>query len=93
MNIEEAQLKNIIISAIEIGILKGSMQKVSANPFVSKNEAFRTYGRTTVQGWIEQGLIKELKDGEGTSKIRIDRIQLAKIACASNRGYFKATTN
>lgn len=87
--LEEKHLREIIISAVEIGIMKGTMLKESVKPFVSQREAFRLYGKRAVQRWIKEGLIAEIKDGEDNSKIRIERLQLAKIACACNRDNYK----
>lgn len=86
IHIEEKHLKDIIIGAVKIGLLKGSMQKSTVKPFISKREAFRLYGERAVQRWINEGLITEIKDGEGNSKIRIDRIQIEIVASTSNRG-------
>lgn len=54
-------------------------------PFISKAEAYRKYGRSTVDRWIGEGLIQLIKDGPGSSKIRIERSQIEQVAITSNR--------
>jgi hypothetical protein len=89
INIEEYQLKNIIIDAIEIGIMKGQMMKGNDTPYISQREGFRLYGKAAYMRWVSEGLVKEIKDGEDNCKIRVDRLQIATIACGSNRGNYK----
>lgn len=62
--------------AVECGLLK---------PYLSLNQAQKKYGRKTVNRWIDEGLIKVIKDGTGTSKKRIDRKEIEMVAATSNR--------
>ena len=54
-------------------------------PYISLNEAYKTYGEGTVDRWVRQGLIHKIKDGEGNSPVRISRIEIESAAQTSNR--------
>lgn len=62
--------------AVKCGLLK---------PYMSLNEAYKAYGRGTVDRWISEKLIIPIKDGTGTSKRRIERKQIELLAATSNR--------
>jgi hypothetical protein len=51
-------------------------------PYISKNEAFRLYGRKNVERWIDDGLVTPRKDGDHSAAWRIDRIELESIVKA-----------
>jgi hypothetical protein len=65
--------------------------------FISKAEAYRQYGRANVDFWIKSDLVKMVKDGDNSSTLRLDRIQLEAVALTSNRAEWFAlqykTTN
>lgn len=86
---EEKHLKDLLADAFEIGFKKGlltaSSVEIKLKPYISKSESYRLYGRSLVDRWIASNLIREIKDGENNSSIRIDRIQLELVAKASNR--------
>ena len=93
--LEEKHLKDLLADAVEIGFKKGfmtgSISETILKPYISKREAHRLYGRAIVDRWIKEGLIKEIKDGENSSTVRIDRIQIEIIAKSSNRSSFLTT--
>lgn len=62
--------------AEEVGLLK---------PYISLRDAYKTYGRATVDRWIEERLIHVIKDGTTTSKCRIKREEIELVASMSNR--------
>ena len=86
-NIHDSQLTNLILFAFEIGKVEAKVELGKAKPFLSQNEAHKIYGRKKVEEWIKNGLVQPIKDGDGNSKIRIDRLNIAKTALAFNRGY------
>ena len=47
-------------------------------PAISKSQAYRAYGRSDVDRWLEEGLIRPLNN-------RLDKAALARIASRSNR--------
>ena len=93
--LEEKHLKDLLADAVEIGFKKGlmtgTMSEIKLKPYISKREAHRLYGRAIVDRWIKEGLIKEIKDGDNSSTVRIDRIQIEIIAKSSNRSSFITT--
>lgn len=92
---EEKHLKDLLADAVEIGFKKGLMtgtvSETKLKPYISKKQAYNLYGRTIVDRWTKEGLVKEIKDGDNSSTIRIDRIQLEIIAKSSNRSSFITT--
>ena len=54
-------------------------------PYMSLKEAYDKYGRGTVDRWIDEKLITRIKDGTGTSKVRISRAEIRSVADTSNR--------
>ena len=93
--LEEKHLKDLLSDAVEIGFKKGlmtsTMSEIKLKPYISKREAHRLYGRAIVERWIKEGLVKEIKDGDNSSTVRIDRIQIEIIAKSSNRSSFITT--
>ena len=75
------QLDAVIDAALERFAVKYDLIK----PYLSMNEAYKKYGRGTVDRWIAEGLINPIKDGTGTSKRRIERKQIELLAAMSNR--------
>lgn len=94
-NLEEKHLKDLLADACEIGFKKGLMtgsaSEIKLKPYISKKLAYQLYGRAIVDRWIKEGLIKEIKDGDNSSTVRIDRIQIEIIAKSSNRSSFITT--
>lgn len=93
--LEEKHLKDLLADACEIGFKKGLMtgsaSEIKLKPYISKKLAYQLYGRAIVDRWIKEGLIKEIKDGDNSSTVRIDRIQIEIIAKSSNRSSFLTT--
>jgi hypothetical protein len=87
--LEEKHLKDLLADACEIGFKKGLMTAplmvTQMKPYISKRESYRLYGRRSVDRWIAEKLVREIKDGENNSGIRIDRIQIELVAKACNR--------
>jgi len=81
---------DLLANAVQIGFKKGMMvgtvSEVKLKPYLSKTEAYELYGRRNVDFWLKKNLVKEIKDGDNTAKIRIDRIELEIVAATSNRG-------
>ena len=85
---QELELKNLLSEAIFLGIQEYQSQFGNMPKYLSKNQAYQKYGRKIVDRWIKEGLIKELKDGDKQYKIRLDRLELEKVAAFSNRPSF-----
>lgn len=75
----------VIQDIVKITTHKVLIETGQLKPFISQNEAFRRYGRTTVERWIKEGLVKLIKDGDKNCDKRIDRVQIESVAHTSNR--------
>lgn len=72
--------RNGALRALEMaGLLK---------PFLKLSEAQRLYGEATVRRWIREGLINPVKDGDATSTVRIDRLQIEAVSKSANRATY-----
>ena len=82
--IDRLQLKqleavtDVVVSrfAVECGLLK---------PYLTITQAYKRYGRGTVDRWAAEGLIEIIKDGTRNSKCRIKRSQIELVAATQNR--------
>nr|WP_199156650.1 hypothetical protein [Pedobacter sp. ASV2] len=59
--------------------------------FITKSEAYSTYGRSNVDRWIKEGLVNAERASNKALAIRIDRNKLARVAYSSNRITYLAT--
>ena len=83
------ELKNLLTDAAELGGTRALIGIGKLSPTISKAEAYRLYGRSQVNRWIDEHLIIPQKDGENTCRVRLDRMRLETIAKSSNRlSYF-----
>ena len=64
----------------------GSCLKISGK--ITKSEAYRRYGRTSVDRWFSEGLLKPAVIIGKKSTIRLDISKLEAIAANSNRGSY-----
>jgi hypothetical protein len=83
--LEMYQIQNLLAVGIEIGMKRMAIELGAIKPFLSKSEAYKIYGRGIIDRWLAEGLIKMQKDGNASSKFRIDRMQLEIVSKASNR--------
>ena len=72
-------------AAFEAGFRKCAEEVGLLKPYMSQKEAHDKYGRATVERWVNEGLIKIIKDGTGHSKCRINRQQIETVAFTANR--------
>lgn len=79
MDISTFQLEKIIKITTELGAVIALIRTGKLKPYLKKSEAFRLYGRSNVEHWIEEGLITPRKDGGQSASWRIDRIELESI--------------
>lgn len=74
-----------IKAAYSAGYAKCLEEFGKLKPYLSLKQAYDRYGRTTVDRWINEGLVERIKDGNGNCKCRVSREQIELIANASNR--------
>lgn len=85
MELSFAELKDLMTISSEAGAKKAMIELGHISPTISKAQAYRMYGKGTVDRWIRESLIKPEKDGTNSSKMRIDRLEIDRISKASNR--------
>lgn len=91
MQIEPHELDLMLQNAAEMGAKKALLELGLAKPFLSLSQAQKVYGKR-VHRWIKEGLINKVKDGDATSTVRLDRIQLDNLAKSSNRNTYMNTS-
>lgn len=86
----DAEYRRAMMDAAEIAAQKVLVATGNLKPFLTQIQAYKMYGRGTVDRWIKEGLITPIKDGAATSRVRIDRLQIEAVARTSNRAsYFE----
>lgn len=60
-------------------------ENTSLSDKITKSEAYRRYGRTNVDRWFQEGLLKPAVTADKKSQKSIDRKKLEAIAASSNR--------
>lgn len=85
VKLDYAELRRLLKESFAAGHAQALEDMGKKKPFMSKAEAYRKYGRTVVDRWINEGLISLIKDGPDSSKIRIERKQIEQVAISSNR--------
>ena len=88
MEISEVDLRRLLTDVAEIAVQKTLIATGNLKPYISLNQAYKMYGRSTVDRWAEKGLVKLLKDGDKNSRVRIDRVEIETVAKTSNRSIF-----
>jgi hypothetical protein len=83
----EIEYRNALIDAAELGAKKALEQAGLIKPYLKLREANRMYGESIVRRWIQNGLVKVIKDGERNASVRISRIEIESVAKTANRGY------
>ncbi|WP_147381232.1 hypothetical protein [Parabacteroides sp. AM08-6] len=80
---ELSEIIRLVKEAYESGAEK-VLAEIGHKDFMYQNEAFRKYGRITVEKWRDAGLIRVFKDGERSSRIRIPIEDLHRVSMSSN---------
>lgn len=91
VTLERFDLKMLLADAMEIGAKKALIETGNLKPYLSKNEAYRAYGRRIVDRWLMEDLIKPIKDGSETAKVRLSRMELEILSKSSNRRTYLPT--
>ena len=87
----DIEMINLMIDIATLASLKTRIEDDKLSPFMSLSEAQRKYKTAIVNRWIKEGLITKIKDGNNTSKVRIDRVKIEAVSKASNRGTYLTT--
>ena len=81
----EIEFKKTIQAVVELTTQSVLTQLGLLKPYLSLNEAYKIYGEGTVDRWSREGLVRKIKDGEGNSPVRINRVEIEAVAQTSNR--------
>lgn len=84
MEISIPHLRVMFAEAAELGATCALAKAGIIKPFLKKAEAYRMYGRKTVEGWMKAGLIAAKRDGDHSTSYRLDRLQLEVLAKSNN---------
>lgn len=85
ITLQKYELANMLRDASEIAVQRYRIERGEERPFVSQREAYRLFGEGTVKRWVQEGLIKRKKDGNKTSTVRYDRLELEILSKSNNR--------
>lgn len=91
MNIDVRDLHIILSEAVELGVIKALTETGQLKPFLNKKQAYDKYGRTNVDRWIAEGLVKRYRDGGSSASFRYDRVQLETVARSCNWSTYLTT--
>jgi|GEM_PF-1932855 hypothetical protein bfra3_11606 len=76
------------IADVKLTVHETLVQRGDTSPFISKEKAYRVYGRKTVSNWIKWGLLLEVKDGDNNSKTRLEVARLIALSERMSRCEF-----
>jgi len=78
--ITDFQLSYILEQATGLASIETMIRLGHIKSYVSKSEAFRLYGRNNILTWVDQGLIRPIKDGQHSAVYRMERLDLEAIS-------------
>jgi hypothetical protein len=90
ITMSENVLRAMLQDAAELGSMAVLVRHGLVKSYISKQDAYNMYGRRIVDRWILEKLITPLKDGQTSSKWRINSLQIESIAKASNRPSYRS---
>lgn len=79
------EIRRIMADSMELGVKKTLVELGLLTPYLTKQQAYKMYGRALVDRWIKEKLVTKVKDGTNTSSIRLSRMELEMVAKTSNR--------
>lgn len=85
ITLQKFELANLLRDASELAVKQYRIERGEEKPFISQSEAYRLFGEGVVKRWVKEGLIKRKKDGNNTSTVRYDRLELEILAKSNNR--------
>ena len=81
---EKFEIAEIITVLSSVSVIKLLIELGKIKPYLSRNEANKKYGRAFMDLLFMSGKLKIIKDGENTSKYRLDRVQLEALAATNH---------
>lgn len=86
----QAHLQALLEHAAENATMRVLIKLGKLPATIKQSEAFKLYGRNTVERWVKEGLIEQIQDGDYAT-IRYDILKLEGVAKASNRWTYLTT--
>jgi len=86
-----SQFIRLFKTAIESGVSRDFLLFHAPNVYITKVEAYRRYGRSTVDRWIKEKLIKPCSSGMRKNVLKV--LELEGIASKSNRVSYLEVSN
>jgi hypothetical protein len=81
----EIELANMLEDAANVASVQALVSAGVISPYMSLRKCYENYGTGKVNGWLKQGLIHKIKDGEGNSRVRVCRVEIEAASRISNR--------
>lgn len=82
-NVPPSKLVQMLKISVQKGIKVATKSVGNSSVSLKKSEAYRQFGRTTVDRWIKEGLVTTHLTGNGET--RINKAEIRKVARSSNR--------
>lgn len=76
------QLKSICSEMAKCGVAEYKKAECNAQDRISQRVAWRTFGRVTVERWVNRGLVSRQKGSEKNSKITYSYAELLQVQSA-----------
>lgn len=83
LQVDIPQLQSLIAEATQTAVTEALVSAGLLTDYISKSEAYRLYGRGTVDSWIAAGYVQAYYD-DSRAKYRIRRAQLTDVAKRCN---------
>lgn len=81
--LEQYELIRILKGVAELCAEKVLMQTGQLKPYLTQTEAYKMYGRKTVEKWIKEKKITAYKSGDNNSKVLLERMELSLLVKSS----------
>lgn len=78
------ELRKMLRDQAEVAVKLYRVSTGEERGFISKNEAYKRYGRRLVDRWIREGLVESQKDGDKNHQLRISTVDLEAASKSSN---------
>lgn len=79
------ELTKLLIHAVELGTSKAIEGEKSIPTLITKMKAYRLYGRSIVNRWLQEGLITLVSNRDSNTPKYFSRIELERVSAQSNR--------
>jgi hypothetical protein len=81
----EIEYRKALEDAAHVASVQALVSAGVLSPYMSLSECYRQHGEGVTDGWVKQGMIDKIKDGDGNRKVRISRVQVEAAARTDKR--------